>query len=218
MRSASGSTMEALLRRSAVLPVVTIDDASIAVPLAEALYRGGLRSIEVTLRTPVALDAIARIARALPDLSIGAGTVRTPQDLAAAAEAGAAFAVSPGATDALYAARAPLPWLPAVATASELMRGLDAGHRCFKLFPAVAAGGVALLRALHAPFPDALFCPTGGITPGNAGDFLALPCVACVGGSWLAPPELLQRADWPAIEKLARAAAALRPMSGVTAR
>ena len=217
MNAGREQALGSLLRRSAVMPVVTIDAVEHAVPLAEALWRGGLRTIEITLRTPAGLPAIERIARAMPELAVGAGTVLSADDLAAAARAGAQFAVSPGATEALYRAAAPIPWLPAIATASDVMRGLEAGHRCFKFFPAVAAGGVALLQSLHGPFPQLTFCPTGGITAALAPQFLALPQVACVGGSWLAPAALLQARDWNGISALAAAAAALRPQPPATA-
>lgn len=199
-----------ILALAPVMPVATIDDAAIAVDYAAALQRGGLRSVEITLRTGAALAAIEAIARAVPGIAVGAGTVLGPADLQAAADAGARFAVSPGATAALYGARAPIPWLPAVATASELMTGIGHGHRCFKFFPAACAGGVALLRALHGPFPQARFCPTGGIDVATVRDWLALPNVACVGGSWLAPADALRARDWQRVEELARAAATLR--------
>jgi 2-dehydro-3-deoxyphosphogluconate aldolase/(4S)-4-hydroxy-2-oxoglutarate aldolase len=201
--------MGALLRRSLVLPVVTIDNAEFAVDLAQAFVRGGIPAIEVTLRTPSALPAIERIARAVPAITIAAGTILKPADLAAAANAGAHFAISPGATDALYGSTSSIPWLPGVATASEVMRGLAAGHRHFKFFPAVAAGGIPALQGLLGPFPDVVFCPTGGIGAANAAQFLALANVACVGGSWLAPPALLTTRDWSAIEALARVASSL---------
>ena len=168
------------------MPVVTIEDASIAADLARAFVRGGIRVIEVTLRTPAALRAIEEIARAKIDIVVGAGTVLSIADLHAAASAGAAFAISPGATPALLAAgaMATIPYLPAVATASELMSGLAAGYRCFKFFPAVASGGIPALKALSGPFGHIRFCPTGGITPDSARDWLALEPVLCVGGTW----------------------------------
>lgn len=202
--------IEELLKRSPVMPVVTIDDAAHAVELAQALLRGGLHNIEITLRTAAALPAMEAIARAVPDMCIGAGTVLTERDLTAAANAGATFAISPGATEALYAARSSIPWIPAVATASELMRGLESGRNCFKFFPAVSAGGIAALSSLQGPFAAARFCPTGGIGLGNAGEFLRLPNVMCVGGSWLTPASLQRARDWNAIEALARQSAALR--------
>jgi 2-dehydro-3-deoxyphosphogluconate aldolase / (4S)-4-hydroxy-2-oxoglutarate aldolase len=213
MSSTAPSAMQELLERSPVLPVVTIEEAAIAPLLARALVRGGIRIMEVTLRTPAALAAIEAIAREVPEMALGAGTVLSSADLHAAAEAGASFAVSPGATPVLLAAAAasPMPYLPAVATASELMLAMQAGYRSFKLFPASAAGGPALLAALAGPFPQARFCPTGGISPENAGSYLALPNVSCVGGSWLTPPALIARRDWDRLETLAAQASALRP-------
>ena len=152
-----------------VMPVVTVNDPTTAADLARALVRGGIRVIEVTLRTPVALRAIEVIAREVPEITVGAGTVLSVADLQSSAEAGAAFAISPGATAALLAAgtNGPIPYLPAIATASELMAGLAAGYRCFKFFPAGAAGGIAMLNSFAGPFPEARFCPTGGISPGH---------------------------------------------------
>lgn len=205
-------SIERVLRLSPVMPVVTLHDASVAVDLARALVRGGIRVIEVTLRTPAGLRAIEYIAAEVPEISVGAGTVLSMADLHSAASAGAAFAISPGATPTLLtgAAMGPLPYIPAVATASELMVGVAAGYRFFKLFPATAAGGVALLKALGAPFPDARFCPTGGITQETARAFLDLPNVLCVGGSWLAPADALHARYWSRIESLAAKAARTR--------
>jgi 2-dehydro-3-deoxyphosphogluconate aldolase / (4S)-4-hydroxy-2-oxoglutarate aldolase len=202
--------VERVLRLSPVMPVVTLHDAAVAADLARALVRGGIRVIEVTLRTPAALQAIECIAAQVPEISVGAGTVVSIADLHAAANAGAAFAVSPGATPTLLAggATGPLPYLPAVATASELMAGVAAGYRFFKFFPASAAGGIPMLKALGAPFPDVKFCPTGGITQQTARAFLQLPNVLCVGGSWLTPADALQSRDWRRIESLASEAAA----------
>ncbi len=196
-----------------VVAVVVIERLADAVPMARALIAGGVLAIEVTLRTPVALDAMRAIAAEVEGAQVGAGTVITPADLAAAERAGARFAVSPGATATLVAAAADsaLPWLPGVATASEAMAALERGHRHLKLFPAEAAGGTALLRGLHGPLPGLRFCPTGGITPASAGNYLALPNVACVGGSWLTPADRMAAGDWPRIEALAREASALRP-------
>ena len=196
-----------------VVAVVVVERLADAVPMAKALVAGGVRAIEVTLRTPVALDAMRAIAAEVEGAHVGAGTVITPADLAAAERAGARFAVSPGATATLVAAAADsaLPWLPGVATASEAMAALERGHRHLKLFPAEAAGGTALLRGLHGPLPGLRFCPTGGITPASAGNYLALPNVACVGGSWLTPADRMAAGDWPRIEALAREATALRP-------
>jgi 2-dehydro-3-deoxyphosphogluconate aldolase/(4S)-4-hydroxy-2-oxoglutarate aldolase len=212
MKPDTNARMEEILRLSPVVPVVTIEDPSIAVDLAKALLRGGISVIEVTLRTPSALRAIEAIARSVPEIRTGAGTVITVRDLEEATNAGAAFAISPGMTPELLAAGAkwPIPYLPAITTASELMQGLVAGYRCFKFFPAAVVGGVATLKAFAGPFPVALFCPTGGITPSNAGAYLELPNVLCVGGSWLTPLDLQLARDWATIEALARSAALLR--------
>ena len=201
-----------ILQLSPVMPVVTIDDASTAPDLARALVRGGIKVIEVTLRTQQALAAIEAIAGSVPEICVGAGTVTSPEELNSAAMAGAAFAISPGATRELLAAGANfrIPYLPAVATASELMGALAAGFRYFKLFPANVAGGVQALKAFSGPFSEARFCPTGGITLQTAPSFLDLPNVLCVGGSWLAPTELMRSRDWGRIEALAREAAGLR--------
>jgi 2-dehydro-3-deoxyphosphogluconate aldolase/(4S)-4-hydroxy-2-oxoglutarate aldolase len=207
------ASVEPILRLSPVMPVVTIDDAAVAVDLARALLRGGIRVIEVTLRTPAALAAIRAIAREVPEVRVGAGTVLSRADLDAAVDAGAAFAISPGATPELLSAgaQAGIPYLPAIATASELMSGIAAGYRFFKFFPASVSGGPAALKALAGPFADSRFCPTGGITPTSAASWLELPNVLCVGGSWLAPRDLQAARDWARIEALARNAAALRP-------
>lgn len=201
--------IERILRLSPVMPVVVIDEPAIAPDLARALLTGGLRTIEVTLRTPAALGAIEAIAHEVPGIAVGAGTVLSVEDLRAAANAGATFAISPGATPALLEAgvHAPIPYLPAVATASELMQGLAHGYHCFKFFPAGAAGGTALLKSFAGPFPQARFCPTGGITQETVGTYLALPNVLCAGGSWLSPPEALAARDWARIEALAARAA-----------
>lgn len=212
---AHSGAIEQFLRLSPVMPVVTLADAAVAADLARALVRGGIRVIEVTLRTPVALRAIEAIAREVPEITVGAGTVLSPADLQASAAAGAAFAISPGATDVLLAAGAtgPIPYLPAIATASELMTGLAAGYRCFKFFPAGAAGGIPLLNALGGPFPEARFCPTGGISQATVKTYLDLPNVLCAGGSWLTPADALARRDWALIESLAAKAAASRTAS-----
>jgi len=206
------AAIEKFLRLSPVMPVVTLTDPAQAADLARALVRGGLRVIEVTLRTPVALRAIELISRQVPEITVGAGTVLSSTDLRSAADAGAAFAISPGATEALLSAgaRGPIPYLPAIATASELMAGLAAGYGCFKFFPAGAAGGIALLNALGGPFPEARFCPTGGISQATVKSYLDLPNVLCAGGSWLTPADALARKDWPLIESLAAKAAASR--------
>jgi 2-dehydro-3-deoxyphosphogluconate aldolase/(4S)-4-hydroxy-2-oxoglutarate aldolase len=206
------AAIEKFLRLSPVMPVVTVSDAALAPDLARALVRGGIRVIEVTLRTPVALRAMEAIARQVPEITVGAGTVLSESDLKASAEAGAAFAISPGATRELLAtgATGPIPYLPAVATASELMTGLAAGYRCFKFFPAGAAGGIAMLSSFAGPFPEVKFCPTGGISQATVRSYLDLPNVLCAGGSWLTPAEAVSKRDWGLIESLAAKAAASR--------
>lgn len=197
-----------LMRGAVVIPVLTLHRASDAVPLARALVAGGLTVLEVTLRTPAALEAIRLIAANVPDARVGAGTVLTAADRDRAASAGAAFAVSPGLTPNLLAPH-DLPLLPGVATASELMLGLEAGLTAFKFFPAMPMGGAALLKAWAGPFPQASFCPTGGIDANNAANLLALPNVACVGGAWVAPGSLVDAGRWDAITALAEQAVAL---------
>lgn len=198
-------------RLAPVIPVLVIEDPGQAEPLARALVAGGLPVLEVTLRTPAALEAIAAMA-AVPGARVGAGTVLSAEDARRAKAAGAEFAVSPGATAELLAgcAAEALPLLPGAATASEVMALLAAGYRAMKLFPAEAAGGRALVSALRGPLPQVAFCPTGGITEASAPDWLALPNVVCVGGSWVAPPAMMAAGDWDGIERLARAAAGLR--------
>ena len=204
--------MDEILQAGPVMPVVVIDDAAHAVPLARALVAGGIRAIEITLRTGAALDAIEAIARDVPDAIPGVGTAITAADVLAALDAGAKFIVSPGMTPALRDAAlgSGLPFLPGVATASELMAGLAAGLGAFKFFPAAQAGGIEGLKALGGPFPSVRFCPTGGVSAANAAGYLALPNVACVGGSWLAPREAIAAVEFARIEALAREAAALR--------
>ncbi len=201
---------ETLCRKAPVIPVLVIEDATHAAPLAEALIAGGLPVLEVTLRTPAALDAIAAMS-GVPGGIVGAGTVLTPDDVRAAQDAGAQFAVSPGATDRLLDAceAAGLPILPGAATASEAMRLLERGYGVQKFFPASAIGGAPALKALGGPLPQVRFCPTGGIDTANAADYLALDNVLCVGGSWVAPRQLVQKGEWAAITGLARQAAAL---------
>ncbi len=193
-----------------VIPVLVVHDAAQARPLAQALVAGGLPVLEVTLRTPAALDAIAQMA-GVPGCVVGAGTVLGPTDVKAALAAGAQFAVSPGATDALLAAceTNDLPVLPGAATASETMSLLERGYSAQKFFPAEVAGGVRALKAIGAPIPQVSFCPTGGVSPDNAADYLALDNCLCVGGSWVAPANLVASGDWEAIETLARNAAGL---------
>ncbi|MER6404489.1 bifunctional 4-hydroxy-2-oxoglutarate aldolase/2-dehydro-3-deoxy-phosphogluconate aldolase [Streptomyces viridosporus] len=194
-----------------VLPVVVLEDAADAVPLARALVAGGLPAIEVTLRTPAAPDVIRAIADGVPDAVVGAGTVITPAQVDEAVEAGARFLVSPGWTEALLAAMraSGVPFLPGVSTVSEVVALLERGVREMKFFPARAAGGTAYLKALAGPLPRARFCPTGGIGADSAPDYLALPNVGCVGGSWMLPADAVAARDWDRIERLAREAAGL---------
>lgn len=193
-----------------IVPVLVIDAAAQARPLAEALVAGGLPALEVTLRTPAALDAIRAMAE-VPGGVVGAGTLVTPADVRAAKEAGAQFGVSPGATDALIAAceAEGLPLLPGAATASEAMRLLEQGYDMLKFFPAEASGGAPALKAIGAPLPQITFCPTGGVSPSNAGDYLSLSNVICAGGSWVAPKDMVLGGDWAGIESLAREASKL---------
>ncbi|MCC5973512.1 MAG: bifunctional 4-hydroxy-2-oxoglutarate aldolase/2-dehydro-3-deoxy-phosphogluconate aldolase [Rubellimicrobium sp.] len=197
-------------RLAPVIPVLVIEDAALATGLARALVAGGLPALEVTLRTPAALDAIREMAKVEGGV-VGAGTLLTEKDVAAAKEAGASFGVSPGATDRLLAACEDhdLPLLPGVATATEAMRLLERGYTVQKFFPAEVNGGAPALRAIGAPIPQVSFCPTGGVSLGNAPDYLALPNVLCVGGSWVAPTALVKAGDWDAITALAIEAAAL---------
>ncbi len=190
-----------------IVPVLVVDDAAHARPLAEALVAGGLPALEVTLRTPAALDVIRAMA-AVPGGVVGAGTLVTPEDVRAAKEAGAQFGVSPGATDALIAAceAEGLPLLPGAATASEAMALLEKGYDMLKFFPAEASGGAPALKAIGAPLPQITFCPTGGVSPSNAHDYLSLSNVVCAGGSWVAPKQMVQEGDWSGIEALAREA------------
>ncbi|UWW96267.1 bifunctional 4-hydroxy-2-oxoglutarate aldolase/2-dehydro-3-deoxy-phosphogluconate aldolase [Streptomyces murinus] len=206
------SQVDSVLDLAAVVPVVVIAEVSDAVPVARALVGGGLRGVEVTLRTPAALEAIRAIAEEVPEAVVGAGTVITPGQVAAAVAAGARFLVSPGWTEGLLAAMrgCGVPFLPGVSTASEVVALLEHGVREMKFFPAQAAGGTAYLRSLAGPLPQARFCPTGGIGPGNAAEYLALPNVGCVGGSWMVPADAVAAGDWARIEALARAAAGIR--------
>ncbi len=203
---------ESLLDRVPVMPVVVVHDLAHAVPVARALVDGGLPVIELTLRTPVALEAIEAIAAEVPEILVGAGTVVAPAQARQAAHAGARFLVSPGTTDTLAAAmrETGLPHLPGAATVSEVLRLRELGYREMKLFPASACGGVGFLSAVASPVPAARFCPTGGVSPGNARDYLALPNVGCVGGSWITPADALAGEDWARVRDLARDAAALR--------
>lgn len=202
------STIDELMRVAPVIPVIVIDDVAHAVPLAEALVVGGLRVLEVTLRTPAALAAITAM-KAVPGAIVGAGTVTNPRELEAALAAGAEFIVAPGLTEPLgmAAIAAGVPFLPGIANAGDIMRGLDLGLDRFKFFPAMAAGGLPALKALAAPFGQCRFCPTGGIGPDNAAEWLAFDPVLCVGGSWVSPKGAPDKAD---IEAMARAACGLR--------
>ncbi len=195
-----------------VIPVIVIDRVQDAVPLARALVAGGVKVLEVTLRTPVALDCIRAMVAEVPEAIVGAGTVRSIADARAALAAGCRFAVSPGYTTVVGRACTDigLPLLPGVATASEVMTANADGYRFLKLFPATAVGGVQLLKAFASPFHDVAFCPTGGITPETAPQFLALPNVRVCGGSWLTPPDAVKSGDWARISKLAAEAQALR--------
>lgn len=196
---------------SRVVPVIVLTDAKQAVPLAHALLEGGIDVMEITLRSEVALDAIEAVAKAVPQMHLGAGTVTRASDVPRVIDAGARFALSPGCTDALVdAMRATgLPFIPGVMTPGEVMRARDQGFTLMKLFPAQQAGGIGMLKALGAPIPDVSFCPTGGVSPDNLRDFLALPNVAMAGGSWLTPADVLRDGDWARITKLAREATAL---------
>ncbi|PTU30513.1 bifunctional 4-hydroxy-2-oxoglutarate aldolase/2-dehydro-3-deoxy-phosphogluconate aldolase [Stenotrophobium rhamnosiphilum] len=200
-----------LMKLSPVIPVIVIDDESHAVPMARALVAGGIRVLEVTLRTPSALAAIRNISREVPDAIVGAGTVLNPEHLLAAADAGAQFAVSPGLTQALAAAAksSGLALLPGAVTPSEIMLAMELGFNNLKFFPAQQSGGVAMLKALHGPFGSTKFCPTGGISLETAAEYLALENVACIGGSWLTPKALMQKQDWAGIQQLAEQAVTL---------
>ncbi|MFF1306272.1 bifunctional 4-hydroxy-2-oxoglutarate aldolase/2-dehydro-3-deoxy-phosphogluconate aldolase [Streptomyces sp. NPDC058307] len=201
-----------LLDLAPVVPVVVIEDASDAVPLARALVAGGLSAIEVTLRTPVALDAIRAIAGEVPEAVVGAGTVITPEQVRESVAAGARFLVSPGWTDVVLSAMrgSGVPFLPGVSTTSEVVALLERGVTEMKFFPAEAAGGTAYLKSLSGPLPQARFCPTGGIGAENAHEYLSLPNVGCVGGTWMLPADAIAARDWARVEKLARAATGLR--------
>jgi 2-dehydro-3-deoxyphosphogluconate aldolase / (4S)-4-hydroxy-2-oxoglutarate aldolase len=204
--------LDELLRLAPVIPVITIERVADAVPLARALVSGGLRLLEITLRTAAGRDAAAAIVAEVPEAVVGIGTVLTPQDLARSQELGARCALSPGATPELLdaAAKSDLPFMPGVATASELMAALARGFDVVKFFPAVPAGGTAALKALAGPFPNARFCPTGGVSEDNAAEWLALPNVVVVGGSWLTPAADIRAGAWDRIAERARRATALR--------
>lgn len=201
--------LDSICLKAEVIPVITVNRIEDAVPMGRALVEGGLSVLEVTLRTDCAIEAIARLKKELPHASIAAGTVLTPAQYRLVEQAGADFVVTPGATEALYryGVESPVPMLPGVATISELMTGWQYGYRRFKFFPAEASGGVKALKAFGGPIGEARFCPTGGISLNNAADYLALPNVMCVGGSWLTPSSLVDAGDWHGIRQLAKEAA-----------
>ena len=205
-------TALSIMRDAPVIPVIVLNKVEHAVPMAEALVAGGIRVLEVTLRTPQGLACIEAIAKAVPQAIVGAGTVRSAADAAAAAQAGARFAVSPGYTSKLGQAcrNLGLPLLPGVATSSEIMAAMEDGLSELKFFPAVQSGGIQMLKAWQGPFGDVRFCPTGGISPANAAEFLALSNVVCVGGSWLVPASAVEAGNWSQITELAKATHALR--------
>ena len=205
-------TAQQVMQDAPVIPVIVLSAREQAVPMARALVAGGIRMLEVTLRTPVALACIEAIAREVPEAVVGAGTLRSAADAQAAALAGARFAVSPGYTRSVGKAchELGLALLPGVATGSEIMMAQEDGYTALKFFPALQAGGLAMLKAWSGPFNDVRFCPTGGVTPQNAAEFLALANVACVGGSWLTPADALAAGDWARVTRLASEAAALR--------
>ncbi len=188
-----------------VMPVIVLDALEDAVPVAEALYKGGVKAVEITLRTPVALDCIKAIKAQCPHIIVGAGTLVNEQNVEQVAEAGVDFAVSPGMTPSLVkkSQACGVKLLPGVATCSEILLGMELGLSCFKLFPATAVGGLPLLKSINGPLPQATFCPTGGLTVDDFDQFLALPNVACVGGSWLVPKAAVQAKDWQAITDIA---------------
>ena len=210
-----GERLDDLLRISRLIPVITIERVEDAVPLARALVAGGVRLLEITLRTKAGLAGAVAIMAKVPEAVVGIGTVLTPNDLARAVEIGARFALSPGATEALLeaAAAVPIPFLPGIATASELMAAMGHGFTVTKFFPASAAGGIPALRALAGPFPDARFCPTGGITEENSAEWMVLPNVVALGGSWLTPQTDIAAGRWEAITQ--RAARAMERLASV---
>ena len=199
-----------VLNAGPVMPVIVIKKIEQAVPLAQALLGGGIKVLEVTLRSDVAIDAIRLISQKVPGAIVGAGTVASPDDLAAVVEAGAVFAISPGMTPTLLdaATQGPIALIPGISTASELMLGMEMGYTEFKFFPAEAAGGIQMLKSIGGPFPHITFCPTGGVSAKNFNDYLALANVACVGGSWIVPAREIEMEDWDAITKLAQNAVA----------
>ena len=197
-----------VLTASPVMPVMVIQNLEDAVPLAKALVAGGIRVLEITLRTPIALEAIKLISQEVEGAIVGAGTILTPEQLQAAEDAGAVFAISPGLTSTLLAAakQGNIALIPGIATLSELMQGMEYGLDCFKFFPAEAAGGVPMLKAIAGPIPQVTFCPTGGISPDNYQSYLQLSNVACVGGSWLAPADAVKTKNWTKVTELAKLA------------
>ncbi len=203
-------TSEQIFNQGPVVPVLVINDVEHAVPLAKALIAGGIRVLEVTLRTNSAIEVIAKIAREVPEAIIGAGTVTTREQLKQVTDAGAKFAISPGLTEDLLAAgnEGSIALIPGISSISELMKAVDLGYTHLKFFPAEASGGIKALQAIGGPFPDIAFCPTGGISPSNYADYLALPNVRCAGGSWLAPEDALKAGDWARITELAKQAVA----------
>ncbi len=210
-KNSKRNAIRKVVNASPVMPVMVIKTLVSAIPLADALLQGGINTLEITLRTPIALEAIAKIKQAFPNAIVGAGTIITPQDIDNAVLAGVDFLVSPGTSTELLEAlkHTDTPALPGVASPSEAMRLYEEGFDHLKFFPAEAAGGVAMLKSINGPLPNLTFCPTGGITPDNAPSYLALPNVRCVGGSWLAPESLIVEKRWDEISELARQAATL---------
>jgi len=205
--------LAAMLAQNPLLPVISIDDSAAAVPLAEALVAGGVTALEVTLRTAAAADAVRRIVREVPQAIVGVGTIRSGDEVRRAADLGAKFGVTPGTTHQIYAAcaAANLPLLPGVATASEILTALEHGFDIVKFFPAVPAGGIAAIKALRGPLPMVRFCPTGGITEASFPEWLRVPGVVAVGGSWLAPEDKIKAGDWTGIREIARRSMAAVP-------
>ena len=199
-----------VLNAGPVVPVIVVKAIDQAVPMAQALLKGGIRVLEVTLRSEAAVDAIRLLSREVPEAIVGAGTVASREDLEAVTEAGAVFAISPGLTPSLLEAanQGPIGLIPGISTASELMVGMEMGYTAFKFFPAEAAGGVPMLKSIGGPFPHITFCPTGGVSPNNYKDYLALANVACVGGSWIVPSGEIEKGNWEAITRLAEEAVA----------
>lgn len=206
MKDLWNTSAASILNTGPVIPVLVIENPQHALPIAEALLEGGIKVLEITLRTQAAIDIIHHLSATLPEALIGAGTVTSVQSLQQAGDAGARFLISPGLTPTLLqaATRGPVPLIPGISSIGELMTGMEYGLDCFKFFPAEAAGGRPMLKAIAGPFPDILFCPTGGITPDNASDYLAMPNVTCIGGSWLVTADIIRRQAWPEITRLCR--------------